>query len=714
MNRKIGAFITDSAGRIYDVNAEYLFDPKISTYVTVPAQGSLTIIGNANVKDVYAVTDGALSMAYGDKLYGPTTILPLSKQLNIIIYKMNGTENTFKLVSKSDEDINVYFITYESVSLIGVMINNNITPTSTINPIPTTVRRLSTTISKGVLETKKISDNPFNGHPVVVQDLSNDYANPKLIIAGFDFDGDFGYVPISYGVQIYDRLNNLTPAYDLHVPMVFSTIRGDGKKRAYYFGNAYSVLHELDIMGPPYPADSNELQNKIKEWDVDYSEFCEAVGAPQNVNIGCGTYNIRTQPCPLVVGDIDLDGEEELIIWPNIMWTNEEGKDCSASAFGYIKFQNGKFKFKVIKVMGVSCGIFFHAPFVRIEGPAFYSGPIDSLVVDYDGDGVPEIYGLSEGNGFLSIYRKEGDKWVSKQIPVKTEEEKQQYPPDARYVVRMVLYRDTIYIKTPTMLHKLNQDLSLKTMPMLGIGLRKIVLYSKEYLVTIAPKEGGGSYIIIFAPDLSSPPFIFETSLNLEDPQPFFWDTEDTMTIFAVSNTDTDRGVYKLDIRYKMEVSASIDGEDIEIGAVEIKDATTDQRAVVDADGNLHVTIPFDTLISLLNNPVVDELVANGETINSAKKYDPVPIGGAKQLEVIIDVEGKTGSPSMTVSAQVYDSSFGRVAKSYDSDTITDAGTYYIFVANDLLGDKIRIEVGGTLDSDDYFTGVTIHLIAKR
>ena len=54
----------------------------------------------------------------------------------------------------------------------------------------------------------------------------------------------------------------------------------------------------------------------------------------------------------------------------------------------------------------------------------------------------------------------------------------------------------------------------------------------------------------------------------------------------------------------KLKVDAVLDGSDIEIGAVEIKNRDTDDRMIVDPDGSAHVTIvdkinglPFTTTI---------------------------------------------------------------------------------------------------------------------
>ncbi len=122
----------------------------------------------------------------------------------------------------------------------------------------------------------------------------------------------------------------------------------------------------------------------------------------------------------------------------------------------------------------------------------------------------------------------------------------------------------------------------------------------------------------------------------------------------------------------------------------------------------------LDIALSSLINPILNTLVLNGATVQSAGDSGLLDIKGAKHVDVLIYVGGVTGSPSITFHLQVIENQSGQVIRTYDGNTLTSAGADYITVDALTLGDTIKITWDGTLSTSDYVTGVYCRVIAKR
>jgi len=168
---------------------------------------------------------------------------------------------------------------------------------------------------------------------------------------------------------------------------------------------------------------------------------------------------------------------------------------------------------------------------------------------------------------------------------------------------------------------------------------------------------------------------------------------------------DTDKiMVYYDDPNAEMKVSADINVGDIEIGAVELKDATTDRRLVVNEDGSINSTsadkdangnLPVTLGTGL--NPTDDEVTAK------PKGATPVNLSASGQI---------LAAPGQIVGFYVNSTSSGTIrfsdaltaASPYLGAAITPAVGYHAFPANLATGGYATI--GATLD-------VTIFVIAN-
>ena len=111
---------------------------------------------------------------------------------------------------------------------------------------------------------------------------------------------------------------------------------------------------------------------------------------------------------------------------------------------------------------------------------------------------------------------------------------------------------------------------------------------------------------------------------------------------------------------------------------------------------------------------LLNVLVLEGHTINSSGESDTYIIGGAKHVDVLIEVGTATGSPSLQFHLNVVNPFTGTIIRTYDGSTLTSSNsTDYITVDGLTLGTHINLSWDGTLDSSNYFDGVYVILIAK-
>ncbi|RLF64173.1 MAG: hypothetical protein DRN30_05715 [Thermoplasmata archaeon] len=116
----------------------------------------------------------------------------------------------------------------------------------------------------------------------------------------------------------------------------------------------------------------------------------------------------------------------------------------------------------------------------------------------------------------------------------------------------------------------------------------------------------------------------------------------------------------------------------------------------------------------IVTRPLVDVVVLNGDRVDSAGSSGQIYIGGARHVDVMISVGTKTGSPSIQFHLDVIDEVSGATIRTYDGNTLSDAGTDYITVDGLTLGTAVQVRWDGTLDGSNYFDGVYCRVVAKR
>jgi len=116
-----------------------------------------------------------------------------------------------------------------------------------------------------------------------------------------------------------------------------------------------------------------------------------------------------------------------------------------------------------------------------------------------------------------------------------------------------------------------------------------------------------------------------------------------------------------------------------------------------------------------LLDPILDQLILNNATIDSAGESDILNIRGAKHVDVLIYVGTPTGSPNITFHLQVIEPTSGKVIRTYDGTNLTTEGSDYITVGDSgTLGTHVKVTWDGTLDSSNYFSGCFVRIVAKR
>ena len=124
--------------------------------------------------------------------------------------------------------------------------------------------------------------------------------------------------------------------------------------------------------------------------------------------------------------------------------------------------------------------------------------------------------------------------------------------------------------------------------------------------------------------------------------------------------------------------------------------------------------ITLSALRDYLIDPIVDDLILNNATIDSAGESDIYNIRGAKHVDVLIYVGAPTGSPSITFHLQVIEPTSGKVIRTYDGNQLTAEGADWITVDGLTLGTHVKVTWDGTLDASNYFSGCFVRIVAKR
>lgn len=123
MESKFGAYIMYN-GKSYDVNTDYLFDPKIATYVTIPKGGNLVIISPDLIKRLYVITDNDIYITCNDVDIDPFETTQISNILKLSIFKLMGNTFKIKINPKENTDVKVYFITVSSINIARILRHN--------------------------------------------------------------------------------------------------------------------------------------------------------------------------------------------------------------------------------------------------------------------------------------------------------------------------------------------------------------------------------------------------------------------------------------------------------------------------------------------------------------------------------------------------------------------------------------------------------------
>lgn len=107
----------------------------------------------------------------------------------------------------------------------------------------------------------------------------------------------------------------------------------------------------------------------------------------------------------------------------------------------------------------------------------------------------------------------------------------------------------------------------------------------------------------------------------------------------------------------KLQIGATIEVEDIEIGAVELKDTGTDIRVNVEADGGKNSVYVQSVSLSALLTKVVDDSVIDKKNIHSDFTYYTSGYGIGKLATIKEFPTGAAGGTPAKLTTYVYDSS---------------------------------------------------------
>jgi len=554
MFQKVGAYVTNASGKVFDVNAEYLFDPKISTYVTVPAGGKLTVIGNSTIKDLYIVASGVLAVKYGKIKYGPTEYSKISDSLYVMTYQLPGNYSMVDLYPSGDVDVDVYFITYNAAILNATVENNRSTSVSRYHPLFEYLSGMNYGIINIIFNINQYvsnSDLGVGSSKIYVQEVLEDVGTKKVLMSVSD---SHMYSAASVVKDIIGEKGIFFASDDFAYVLLVGDMWGDGIKRGYLWApnaNTYLVdLYEIDLYGPPYPSSESEILSRIKKIDVDFSEVISSHGLPADTVFTLFSFNIFLPQRPGVVGDIDGDGVDELIVV--LMANYQVNGSCYYQEFvGYIDNESERFIFKeLLSREPRKCPNPMPSPPVP-KSPLICGGVEDAIVYDYDSDGIPEVYALDSNHKYLGVIKKRGGSWVTKKINI---------PASEQSVVRMALLEGTIYIKTPDYLLVLHPDLTYTKHTLPGVGLREYIMFGRRFLLTAHKIDDTHTKLIFFDPTDLGNILVTDVNIGFEDPHPAFWDNKDNMVIFA-TYTGTNLsgpGVYMLVPKYQLVTAVEV------------------------------------------------------------------------------------------------------------------------------------------------------------
>ena len=187
-----------------------------------------------------------------------------------------------------------------------------------------------------------------------------------------------------------------------------------------------------------------------------------------------------------------------------------------------------------------------------------------------------------------------------------------------------------------------------------------------------------------------------------------------SMGMFGYDDTNNRWQSLGIDDNGKLKVAATLEVGDIEIGAVEIKNATTDDRVIVDGDGNLQtevnntVTVDCNSSdVTVDNFPAVQAVSATNLDIRDLdSSIDSVEVkqATASNLKAEVDVSNQpTVNPSYLVNEGSISYNVDSLAvQIFDASAEDNADATFVIVAN-CGDDEIYIYSDNTVSSTKFF-----------
>ena len=430
---KAGAFIEDNEGHRLDVNTDYLFDPKMSTYVLVPSSTKLKVISPKAIKSVYVVADNRVMVTYNGWEYGAKLVSGAASDLKSYQIGLDGSSNIIEIYSfDKTQDVKIYYLAFQEVS-ITMDVTAHITGAT---------RGIVTAPIHSV--TRKINDlnKAFYRLTPVVETWLNQMTGSGyqyMPISVLRFQGLNTVIFAGHGINILQKSGNIVN-YNNFSSYAITDLDEDG----------YKEIYTTELIG-------GEIKNTI--FYVIYEK---------NPNITTVEISVAGAPISGIVllgaGDIDSDGHNELIVYYG---------DYPNQSVGYIKLNKNRYE--------------FHELYTNLE-LASDGRMVDFVIVDYDGDGTNELYIVGVGQ----VYKIWNDRgiWKGEQIVLGFGD----YNDAGVGYYNILYFNNKIYVKSAYHLYSISPDFIVdSTSVMPGVGLREISFMGKKYLVTGGITPSGGS-----------------------------------------------------------------------------------------------------------------------------------------------------------------------------------------------------------------------------
>jgi len=507
---KPGAYIEDKEGRRFDVNGDYLFDPKMSTYVLVPAGSVLKVISPTPIKAVYIVADKLIMVNYNGWDYGAKLVGSAITELKTYKVELDGSSNEISILSfDKSEDVKIFYVTFEEIKIISDISTLPQTETRTIlrtahitRPSKQEISDINKTFYHYALQKVRIF-GPENFDPDLIPKRVVTFLGEKT----FFFLIENALFMHAYGSQYVEWLSDASS-------FVIDDIDNDGFKEIYM--SRPEMLHARVLGGPI----SGDAIGVIYEKDPSLQ--------PQGIEVA----NLPDYDYIFLLGtgDIDNDNNNELIVYG---YNNLDHQEV-----GYIKFNKSRYEYhKLVDDVYVYNG-----------------GQPDMLIIDYDGDGVNELY-IAGRKSLLKIYNDRGVWKVGVIV----------YDFGAFYdssipTIRMVLYKDKLYVKTAFHLFVIKPSFEIdKKLIFDGVGLRIFNFAGKQYLATSVLEDLDSPISGLKVFDIDTGDIYILPMSIIYDPECLDFDGDENDEIFYVAPEDN-----KVSIYYAKLISVTYNGEGLD------------------------------------------------------------------------------------------------------------------------------------------------------